>query len=577
MNKRICSFIFGAALALCAGMASGATFNLFSPASGVLKGNPNTYVTSAAVSSDIRGLWSGTCNSTTFLRADGICSIAHETDPQFNTLRVGSGLPSPGTNNSHLAGTLTVDGITSLNAVLQESASTGTNIFSRIVSFRNSVALEILNSAGSYLDFENSLGNYGTIGQTSVASGGGVAGQGLAIFSAGTQDLVLGNYSGGFGKEVLRVQQSNRSVTCKSDVLGYCFFTGAASNDLHLGANLTNVALLNATSGRPRFQLYNDNAAAIFVTMSDATLFSGIAGHFGIMAESGAGIELGTQDGGSNYQIRLSADAHRLDYTGGNAAARFVIGSTSTSSTLDMVDSNASADTSSFRLFNDAGTLHYRTCTDAFSCTDYLSIVNSAGSPGAMTLGASSVALPAATQINAKNVCLADGTNCPGGAGAFSGAGVHATGTTTCGVGSYCAIAYAAEDYDTGSFHDNVTNNPRILLPSGTGFAQCTASVTILTGTTSASSLHAMEVIIATNGPPGGGGGTTYGQASQNFFITSAGSTFVSTMTATTGPIPVSGGDYAQAFFDTQGFSSSGSVITSTAGSPNRFWCWAVK
>lgn len=49
------------------------TFNLFQPASGVLKGDSSTYVTTAAVSSDIRALWGGTCDGTTYLRGDGSC------------------------------------------------------------------------------------------------------------------------------------------------------------------------------------------------------------------------------------------------------------------------------------------------------------------------------------------------------------------------------------------------------------------------------------------------------------------------------------------------------------------------
>lgn len=74
MRKIIIASI--ASLTLFANLVSAATFNLFSPASGVLKGNPSTYVTSAATSTDIRSLWTGTCNSTTFLRADGACAAA---------------------------------------------------------------------------------------------------------------------------------------------------------------------------------------------------------------------------------------------------------------------------------------------------------------------------------------------------------------------------------------------------------------------------------------------------------------------------------------------------------------------
>ena len=50
-----------------------ATFNLFQPASGILVGDPNTYVTTSAASSDVTALWTGACDTTTFLRGDGLC------------------------------------------------------------------------------------------------------------------------------------------------------------------------------------------------------------------------------------------------------------------------------------------------------------------------------------------------------------------------------------------------------------------------------------------------------------------------------------------------------------------------
>jgi hypothetical protein len=66
-----------AALALTvASVVNAATFNLFQPANGILVGNPSTYVTTAATSSTVISLWSGTCNSSTFLRGDGACAAA---------------------------------------------------------------------------------------------------------------------------------------------------------------------------------------------------------------------------------------------------------------------------------------------------------------------------------------------------------------------------------------------------------------------------------------------------------------------------------------------------------------------
>lgn len=50
------------------------TFNLFQPASGILVGNPNTYVTTPATSANVRSLWAATCDNTTYLRGDGTCA-----------------------------------------------------------------------------------------------------------------------------------------------------------------------------------------------------------------------------------------------------------------------------------------------------------------------------------------------------------------------------------------------------------------------------------------------------------------------------------------------------------------------
>lgn len=62
-------------LALFASLAWGQnTFNKFAPANGVLKGSTTTYVTSAAVDADIIALWTGTCNTATYLRGDGTCA-----------------------------------------------------------------------------------------------------------------------------------------------------------------------------------------------------------------------------------------------------------------------------------------------------------------------------------------------------------------------------------------------------------------------------------------------------------------------------------------------------------------------
>jgi hypothetical protein len=71
MESRLKHFVykgtlFGFGVVGSIAIAWAATFNLFQPANGILVGNPNTYVTSAATFSNVAGLWTGTnCGTTT--------------------------------------------------------------------------------------------------------------------------------------------------------------------------------------------------------------------------------------------------------------------------------------------------------------------------------------------------------------------------------------------------------------------------------------------------------------------------------------------------------------------------------
>jgi hypothetical protein len=72
VRNRVVALALGLAIALSLPAFAG-TFNLFQPATGILKGNSSTYVTTPAASTDVRALWTGTCNSGTYLRGDGAC------------------------------------------------------------------------------------------------------------------------------------------------------------------------------------------------------------------------------------------------------------------------------------------------------------------------------------------------------------------------------------------------------------------------------------------------------------------------------------------------------------------------
>ncbi len=72
IRSRVVAFGVGVLIAMSLPVLAG-TFNLFQPATGILKGNSSTYVTTAAANSDVRALWTGTCDNTTYLRGDGTC------------------------------------------------------------------------------------------------------------------------------------------------------------------------------------------------------------------------------------------------------------------------------------------------------------------------------------------------------------------------------------------------------------------------------------------------------------------------------------------------------------------------
>lgn len=99
-------FLVGIVCAL-AVPALAATFNLFSPANGLLKGNTSTYITTTAAGTDVAAVFTGTCNSSTFLRGDGSCASPGGAGT-VTSVAAGTGIaasPSPIVG----AGTLSID------------------------------------------------------------------------------------------------------------------------------------------------------------------------------------------------------------------------------------------------------------------------------------------------------------------------------------------------------------------------------------------------------------------------------------------------------------------------------------
>jgi hypothetical protein len=95
MVHRLKYLFLGFAIAI-AGMALANVFTKFSPASGILVGNPSTYVTTPAASTDVINLWvtggvGCSPSSTTFLATDGTCEVStapEATDTQLGTVLI---------------------------------------------------------------------------------------------------------------------------------------------------------------------------------------------------------------------------------------------------------------------------------------------------------------------------------------------------------------------------------------------------------------------------------------------------------------------------------------------------------
>jgi hypothetical protein len=175
--------------------ASAATYNLFSPATGVLKGNSSTYITTPAVSTDILGMWSGTCNSSTYMRGDGSCQVPPGTgggtvnSVALSAPSVFSVGGSPVTNTGTLALTFAT-GQTANSFLATPDGTTGALTLRTIVS-GDLPAINLTSGVTGTLPF----GNGGT-GATSFTNHGVVLGGASALSSLavlGNDTLLQGN------------------------------------------------------------------------------------------------------------------------------------------------------------------------------------------------------------------------------------------------------------------------------------------------------------------------------------------------------------------------------------------------
>jgi len=87
---------------------------------------------------------------------------------------------------------------------------------------------------------------------------------------------------------------------------------------------------------------------------------------------------------------------------------------------------------------------------------------------GSATNDASVLAVGSANQVLTVDSSTATGLKWAAPAApSFVGCSLVASADTTIATGTLTAVAWNTEDFDTDGFHDNVTNNSRITIPSG--------------------------------------------------------------------------------------------------------------
>lgn len=124
----------------------------------------------------------------------------------------------------------------------------------------------------------------------------------------------------------------------------------------------------------------------------------------------------------------------------------------------------------------------------------------------------------------------------PGAGGTFSGALVtKSIDQTLANYTTAAAVAWDTEVYDTGGFHDTVTNNSRLTIPSGVSYVQLTAAVQV-----DLNSSGFADIYVYKNGNQ-----TWQGRAAQRNGLVSSTTNLINLSTPV---LPVTAGDYFELY-----------------------------
>jgi hypothetical protein len=424
-----------------ASVALAATFPYFSPATGILKGNANSYVTTAAASSDVIGLWSGTCNGTTALRGDGTCGTLTAGTVTSVGLTMPSGFSVVGSPVTS-SGTLAVS--TTLNGLLKGNGS----------GFTTALSSDVI-----------SLWT-GTCNASSVLKGDGSCGS-VSASPAGNNTDIQYNASGAFGAE---------------DAFAY----DPSTNTLTAGDTTTGFTLKGAPNA-------GGNSRAL-------TIIGGQPGATNI----GGGVIIDGGPGGSSTGFPGSVTIRGGTPVDQNGATVSIVGSAGVGTNRNGggISLSTGAPTGS----GAGGSITLATGGTGGATGGQFSLATG-GINRLVIGGAGDWQIPSGTPGISGQVLTSNGTGTPptwqtpAGALSYSGAYVKYTGSaTTFSSGLVQAYPMNAENDDTGNYHDNATNNSRVLLSQQTGRVQCSGNITVSVNTPVANKFFPYSVGIRVNG-----------------------------------------------------------------------------
>lgn len=291
--RKILSLVVGLFLAC---NVHAATFSLFSPATGILKGSSSTYVTTAASSTDILGLFTGTCTSATFVRGDGTCNLVNLTSNVTGILPAANG----GTANGFAAFTgpatstktftlpnATATILTSNAAVTVAQGGTGVATLTGIVkasgtsNFSAAVASDIVGlfsacSGSQYLGADgacHNAGGAGTVQSVALTAPAIFSVTGSPVTTTGTLAIAATGTSGG-----IPYFDSSTSLASSSALLANRIVLGggAAVAPTSLGSLGTTTTLLHGNAaGAPTFGAVS-LSADVTGTLADGSLSANV-------------------------------------------------------------------------------------------------------------------------------------------------------------------------------------------------------------------------------------------------------------------------------------------------------------